>query len=171
MGTLVKMFKSGLIALLLVAAVSALPAKKQLAYKSPMPRMPRRGGLPVPSRPDGRIVGGSLASQGQFPYQAAVYIDDRYFCGGTLLASDWVLCAAHCTTGSASIRVTMGDLDRSDNSGFEQESTSANIITHEDYIAAVTRNDISVIQVSPAFELNSNVQTLPIADSSSVAAV
>lgn len=50
----------------------------------------------------GRIIDGSPASVGQFPWQVAVSyrtILGSYFCGGSLIGEEWVLTAAHCVTG------------------------------------------------------------------------
>jgi len=48
----------------------------------------------------GRVFGGKDAAGGQFPWNVAVitdYSDDKtYFCGGSILTSNWVLTAAHC---------------------------------------------------------------------------
>jgi secreted trypsin-like serine protease len=44
-----------------------------------------------------RIVGGMDAIRAQYPWQVAIVIDSAYFCGGSLISSEWVLTAAHCT--------------------------------------------------------------------------
>jgi secreted trypsin-like serine protease len=43
-----------------------------------------------------RITGGYPAAPCQFPWQVALLIDNTYFCGGSLISSQWVLTAAHC---------------------------------------------------------------------------
>jgi len=43
-----------------------------------------------------RITGGSPATRGQFPWQAAIIINVSWFCGGSLISSQWVLTSALC---------------------------------------------------------------------------
>ena len=56
-------------------------------------------GAKLPERPDGKIINGQRARQGQFPYQALLTIDGTYFCGGSLIDIAWVVTAGHCTYG------------------------------------------------------------------------
>jgi len=44
-----------------------------------------------------RITNGIIAAPCQFPWQAALLIDQTNFCGGSLISSRWILTAAHCT--------------------------------------------------------------------------
>ena len=43
-----------------------------------------------------KIVGGIESTRGRYPYQVALVLDHFQFCAGTLIASKWVLSAAHC---------------------------------------------------------------------------
>ena len=43
-----------------------------------------------------KIVGGSDASVGSWPWQVSMHFQGNFICGGTLIHREWVLTAAHC---------------------------------------------------------------------------
>jgi hypothetical protein len=40
---------------------------------------------------DGRIINGSMATAGQFPYHVLLVIDSTWWCGGSIIKSNWIL--------------------------------------------------------------------------------
>lgn len=54
------------------------------------------GSGPAALRPSPRIVGGSQAATGQFPYQVSVRVGGKHSCGGALISQSFIVTAAHC---------------------------------------------------------------------------
>jgi hypothetical protein len=55
----------------------------------------------IPSKTvETQIVGGTDATEGEFPYMAAIYQKDYLTCSGVILSSRWVLTEAYCLINS-----------------------------------------------------------------------
>ena len=46
--------------------------------------------------PPQKIIGGSDAIEAEFPYEVSLMLGDRNFCGGCIIAEQYILTAAHC---------------------------------------------------------------------------
>ncbi|XP_063894618.1 brachyurin-like [Helicoverpa armigera] len=113
------------------------------------------------SRNPSRITGGSAASLGQFPYQAALladFDDGRGVCGGSLLNSRRVLTAAHCwydgedqawrlTVVLGSIRLFSGGV----------RLVTSNVVMHENWNPRLIRNDVAIINLPSAVASSNNI--------------
>lgn len=71
-----------------------------------------------------KIVGGEEATRGEFPFIVSLQGYSGHFCGGSLIAKDWVLTAAHCV-GSTPRSIVIGLHDRTDSTNAEVMNASA----------------------------------------------
>jgi len=93
----------------------------------------------------GFIVGGTEATRGRFPYMVNLATrGGMVFCGGSLIAPNVVLSAAHCA-GMAT-HVFIGRFDLAAGEQFERFSVAE--IPHPDYNSETVENDIMLLRLS-----------------------
>jgi secreted trypsin-like serine protease len=93
------------------------------------------------------IVGGELASR-EYPFMASVQSTvDGHYCGGSLVAPEWVLTAAHCGEGEqpANLEVLIGVTDL-DDAG--ERIAVTEIRTHPAYDSGTLRNDVALLRLA-----------------------
>uniref|UniRef100_A0A8C4S735 Peptidase S1 domain-containing protein n=1 Tax=Erpetoichthys calabaricus TaxID=27687 RepID=A0A8C4S735_ERPCA len=101
-----------------------------------------------------RIVGGTTASEGQWPWQVLVeYItgDVMYLCGGSLIADSWVLSAGHCFPSShvaSGYTLYMGRFYLYQSSKFQQTRSVSKFFVYPGYQSAEQGKDVTLVQLS-----------------------
>jgi len=122
---------------------------------------------------DPRILGGNIASMGQFPYQVLIYYyknSDEYMCGGAIISERHILTAAHCVSDFSRIEVRAGNIDRNSRENWIHASVSE-VYVHDEYVPDDSNdskgpyNDIAVIKLQEPFSLDGKVtKSLKLAD-------
>jgi secreted trypsin-like serine protease len=114
--------------------------------------------------PQTKIIGGSSPPQGRFPYIASLTYFGSHLCGGSLIAPDLILTAAHCA-GYAS-EVELGRYDRSLPyvEGVHERISVAFEVKHPQYNAQLVDNDFMLVKLiepsklHPVITLNTNLE-------------
>ncbi|XP_055906214.1 serine proteinase stubble [Eupeodes corollae] len=106
----------------------------------------------------GRIVGGTEAPNGQWPWMAAIFLHGpkrtEFWCGGSLIGSKYILTAAHCTRDSRQkpfaarqFTVRLGDIDLSTDDEPSAPVTFGvtQVRAHERFSRVGFYNDIAIL--------------------------
>lgn len=127
--------------------------------------LPAQADEGTPPAPDGviidpSIVGGAPADPGEWPWQVALIqggATDYYnyqFCGGSLVAPQWVVTAAHCvngaTTTSVDVVAGLNDLVTHPKS---QKRDVIQIVIHPNYNSNTSNNDIALLKLNQAVSI------------------
>lgn len=102
-----------------------------------------------------RIVGGKSVTKGTWPWQAALYREGQFQCGGVLVSDSWLLSAGHCFyhTRTSHWKARLGLLRRGSEipTPYEETRGIAHISVHPDYVDKGFINDIALLKLdSPA---------------------
>lgn len=106
---------------------------------------------PDPTVRSYRVVGGEEVVKHEWPWQVAVLKGNEQFCGGTLIAPQWVLTAAHCIRKKKrrrKIRVKVGEHDIDADEGGEMFINLQDDIPHPKYDFDTITHDIALLKLA-----------------------
>lgn len=110
-----------------------------------------------------RIVGGSNATKGQFPYQVSLRAikSKAHYCGGCIISNRFIVTAAHCSLGAyadpSNVEAVVGALSRSQDGVVVR---LGKIFAHERYNAFQLKNDIALIRTLNEIVFSDTVQPI-----------
>ncbi|KAM5151673.1 serine protease 33-like [Mantella aurantiaca] len=98
-----------------------------------------------------RIVGGTDAIDGEWPWQVSVYFQGQHSCGGSLISNQWVLSAAHCFDEPVQLddfKVYLGLNKLDGNANHTVALDVASIIKNSNYASAGSIGDIALLKLT-----------------------
>ncbi|XP_065673701.1 chymotrypsin-like elastase family member 3B isoform X2 [Hydra vulgaris] len=116
-------------------------------------------GCGTPKIQQGRVIAGTTPVRGSWPWQVLMLTNGRPGCGGTLIAPNWVLTAAHCVyqTSAQQHVIRSGEHNVNVREGTEEDIQAAALFTHHLYNPRTMDNDIALIKLSRSFKTNDHV--------------
>jgi secreted trypsin-like serine protease len=131
-----------------------------------------------------KIINGTHVQPGTHEWQISLQVSwipegtDAHFCGGSLIAADWVLTAGHCMEDlkTTDVRV-VGGTDDLTKPG--QQRSVKRILVHSKYETDTSNivagphpvNDVALIQLFKPFDMKAKLQLVPLIDSATEALV
>ncbi|XP_060244597.1 transmembrane protease serine 12 isoform X2 [Meriones unguiculatus] len=114
-----------------------------------------------------RIVGGTRADVGRWPWQVSLQIQDgdllAHVCGGALVRDRWVLTAAHCTKEASDPqkwRAVMGTNDLTRSRSYTRSVRVADIVVQPQFVLETFVNDIALFRLKRAVRYNDYIQPI-----------
>ena len=95
-----------------------------------------------------------------YPNQVALFIDDAWFCGGSIISENYVLTAAHCADGASYFDIMAGAHNvRESSEPNRVEVTSYNGWTHPLWNSNDLSGDLALIELPSPMPMNDYIST------------
>ncbi|XP_030764204.1 serine protease 44-like [Sitophilus oryzae] len=114
----------------------------------------------------GKIVGGHNADLNEWPWIAALFVNGRQFCGGSLIDKIHILSAAHCVAHMTSwdvakLTVRLGDHNIKTNSEVNHiEKRVKRVVRHRGFDSRTLYNDISILTLDSPVQFSNVIRPI-----------
>ncbi|XP_078451949.1 uncharacterized protein LOC144719686 isoform X2 [Lampetra planeri] len=111
--------------------------------------------------PESRVVQGSDAAPGAWPWMVDLRSKGQHLCGASLLSRDWLLTAAHCVRGHEAVDLTAAFGLRSQlnfSSSAVEQRLVAQVHGHRDYNHYSKDNDIALLRLASPVNYTDEIQ-------------
>ncbi|XP_053908636.1 kallikrein-14-like isoform X2 [Cuculus canorus] len=109
-----------------------------------------------------RVVGGEDCAAHSQPWQAAILDMYKLYCGGVLVATQWVVTAAHCTTPGITT-VHLGKHNLYTREEGEMQKMVQKFVAHPDYDPTTKDNDIMLMKLLTPVALSARIRPIAVA--------
>ncbi|XP_035254094.1 serine protease 33 [Anguilla anguilla] len=114
-----------------------------------------------------RIVGGTAAPEGAWPWQVDIQMDGNHVCGGTIITKDWVLSAAHCFPEPSKVSSYVLYLGRQTLNGFNTHEVSRlvlRVVVAPGYSSPEEGRDFALVQLASPVDWTDRIQPICLPD-------
>jgi secreted trypsin-like serine protease len=119
-----------------------------------------------------RIVGGKEAKRNSWPWMAALFKKPMFgtwyqFCGGSLIAPQWVMTAGHCfyrETNVKNFKILLGAHNKAQVEGTQFEAFVEEIHVNPDYDPSEITNDITLLKLTAPVTFTDEISPVCVAE-------
>ncbi|KAG8433552.1 hypothetical protein GDO86_017741, partial [Hymenochirus boettgeri] len=138
---------------------------------TPFPVLANNSSLPFCGLPlvSSRIVGGTNAIEGAWPWQISLRYQGYHICGGSLISNQWIMTAAHCFQNSLSpsqYQVRLGAYQLAIISPNEVTLNVLSIIKNSNYSGTPSVGDIALLKLSSPVTYSKYIQPICLSSTS-----